>query len=520
MRRWLSLVLALALVLLLAPIAGAEPNYAAAGLFALPWACGDGHVITWDPPGHWEANKASGVAYDFRMSTGTPLYAPADGLARFLYDDRPFETNLGNYVDLITLDGNWLIRMAHLRDFQTGERQVRAGDLIGHAGASGVQVEHLHLELFVRAGQAWVAPDLNRLTRLFGLPRSEFFEGAMLTNDTCATMLAIDGQVTSLDTLAALGEPQRLAISFRNDSLLSRHFDWVQVSLFSPLGLAQVVGVEGDWQAPPRESLTVNVPAVPEAAGKWYVGRVTIHSQGQVSGQPATGEIEVAPPPLDALAAWPSQAVYAVGDEIATQLWLRNNGPEVWHADDLVLEGSQPDGAHWEARLNSPVSLGVGESRRMTLRASFVPQQVGIWQAQRLSYSREGQRLVLADVDCQFGVAGLQLALEHIQTRASPNRFAVAAIIRNVGSMTAAPDRIEAWGWQPDGDASFVAGAALGALAPGQPTLVLLSAQAAPADGEWRLVDVGYWIEGGYYSAGLPRYVDRSASGAAALPTR
>jgi len=149
-----------------------------------------------------------------------------------------------------------------------------------------------------------------------------------------------------------------------------------------------------------------------------------------------------------------------------------------------------------------------------------VPQQVGIWQAQRLSYSREGRRLMLADVDCRFGVAGLQLALERIQTRASADRFAVAAILRNVGSVTAAPDRIEAWGWQPDGDASFVAGASLGALAPGQATLVLLSAQATPADGEWRLVDVGYWIEGGYYSAGLPRYVDRSTSGAATLPAR
>jgi hypothetical protein len=513
-RRWLSLALALMGALLLAPASdGAEPGYAAAGLFALPWACGEGHVVTWDPLGHWEANKASGLAYDFRMSTGTPLYAPTDGLARFLRDDRPFDTNLGNYVDLVTLDGNWLIRMAHLRDVQTGERQVRMGDLLGHAGASGVQVEHLHLELFIKAGQTWAAPDPNKLTRLFGLPHSEFFEGAMLTNDTCATTLVVEGQVTSLDPLAPLGQAQRLSISVRNDSLQSRRFDWVQVSFFSPLGLAQVAEAEGDWEVAPRQSLTVHVPAWPYAAGEWYVGRVTIRSQGKVGGQPASGGLRVAPPVVRVLTVLPSQAVYAVGDQVAIQVWLRNDGVEAWRAQDLVVEGLHPDGTPWEARLGETVYLAAGQARSIALSATFLPQQVGLWQAQRLSYSQEGQRFVLADVGSQFGVAGLQLALERIQTVSSAERFGVAAIIRNVGSVTAAPDRVEVWGWQPDGESSFVAGAPLRALAPGQSALVLLSAQAAPADGNWRLVDVGYWLKGGYYSAGLPRYVDEPSSG-------
>ena len=512
--RWLSLALALTVALSLTPASRAEPDDGAAGLFALPWACGEGHVITWDPPGHWEANKASGLAYDFRMGTGTPLYAPTDGLARFSHDDRPFETNLGNYVDLVTLDGHWLIRMAHLRDAQTGERQVRMGDLLGHSGASGVQVEHLHLELFVQVGQAWAAPDPSKLSRLFGLPRSEFFEGAMLTNDTCATTLVVEGQVASLDPLALLGEPQRLAISLRNDSLQSRRFDWVQVSFFSPLGLAQMAGVEGDWEVAPRESLTVNVPAWPQAAGDWYVGRVTIRSQGKVGGQPASGELKVALPTMRVLATLPSRAVYAVGDQITIQVWLRNAGAEAWQAQDLAIEGLQPNGAPWEARLGEAVYLAPGEARVVALRASFLPQQVGLWQAQHLSYTSGGQRFVLADVTSHFGVTGLQLALEHIQTASSAGRFGVMAIIRNVGSVAAAPDRFEAWGWQPDGETSFVAATSLGVLAPGQAALVLLSAQAKPADGAWRLVDVGYWLKGGYYSAGLPRYVEKPSTDA------
>jgi len=507
-------------VLLGAPVARADvtavedsgQDYAKVALFALPWACGEGHVITWDPQGHWGANKASGVAYDFRMATGTPLYAPADGVARFLRDDRPFDTNLGNYVDLVTLDGAWLIRMAHLEGTQVGERQVRMGDLLGHSGSSGVQVEHLHLELFVRSGSGWVAPDLKRLTRLFGLPRAEFFEGAMLTNDTCSTALVVAGKVTSLDAQAALGEAQRLQVTLRNDSLTDVPCDWVQISLFSPEGLAQVATAEGNWLVPARQSVSISVPSVLEAAGEWYVGRVTLREQGRVAGQPAEGTLSVTAPAVQVAAVMPGRALYSVGDLVSLDVLLRNNGTETWQADSLVVTGTQADGMPWEARLDGAITLAGGQANRFRLQGSFVPQQVGRWRAKRISYGHGDHQLVLGASPCSFGVTGVQLALEQVQAFSGQRQLAVLAVVQNVGSTAGPVDRLEAWGWQPDGETSFTISAQTGVMSPGEIKLIWLTTRTVAATGGWHLVDVGYWLRGTYYSAGLPRYEDRASA--------
>ena len=101
------------------------------------------------------------------MEESTPLFAPGDGMAYFLRDERLFETNLGNYVEVV-IEGDWLVRLAHLRDPQSGERPVRAGELIGHSGDTGVPVPHLHLEVLVRRDTSWVRPDISRMERFFG----------------------------------------------------------------------------------------------------------------------------------------------------------------------------------------------------------------------------------------------------------------------------------------------------------------------------------------------------------------
>lgn len=518
MRRPLLACLLCALMAAAAPEARADepalrPDYGVPGLFALPWACGEGYVVTWDPQGHWLANKASGLAFDFRITAGTPLFAPVDAVASFGHDERPLETNLGHYVDLVTLDGAWLVRLAHLQGAQSGERQVKAGELLGHSGASGVEVEHLHLELFVRSHSAWVAPDLQRLTRLFGLPRTAFFEGAMLTNDTCAKSVAVQGQVASPDSLAALGQPQRLQVLLRNDGLEPVPLDWVQVSLYSPEGLAQAATAQGSWQVPPRETLTVEVPAVPEAAGLWYVGRVTVSSAGRVSGQPASGSLSVAAPDVRVLAVSPSRAVYGVGALISVDVLLRNSGSQMWRADALAIEGVRPGGAHWEARHEGAIALAGGKAQRVTLTGAFLPQEVGRWQGERIVCWCDGQRLVLGEADLSFGVAGVQLELESIKASAAPGRIVVSAQLRNVGSAMAVVDRVEAWGWLGADEASFVATASLAPLLPGQTRWLRLEAP-CPQGVAWRLADVGYWLGGAHYSAGLPRYVERQESGA------
>ncbi|MEN6480097.1 MAG: M23 family metallopeptidase [Anaerolineales bacterium] len=492
--------------LAVSPSRAAGPDYAAVGLFALPWACGEGHVITWDPQGHWEANKASGVAYDLRMAVGTPLYAPTDGVAHFLVDDRPFETNLGNYVDLVTLDGNWLIRLAHLDGVQAGQRQVRAGDLIGHSGDSGATAAHLHLELLVRSGSAWVPPDLSRLTRLFGLPRSAFVEGATLTNDTCATTLVVAGDVVSLDADAPLGQAQRLQLALRNDSLNDVPLDWVQLSVYSTQGLAQVVDREGSWRVAARDTLTIEIPALLGAEGDWYVGRVVVRSAGSVSGQPATGQLRVGGSALQVRALSPGRALYAVGEVPQIKVVLQNQGTSTWQAQDVIVEGSQPHGDRWEASLGAAVTLAGGQSRRLVLTGAMIPRQVGAWRVERVAFVREGHRFVLATSDLEFGVQGLQLDLEQVDAEAVGGQVVIRATLRNVGTAVTAPDRIEAWGWQPDGVTTFTASTTLPALFPGQSTLVRMTAPLnSPSDG-WRLADVGYWLKGTYYSAGMPRY--------------
>jgi len=491
----------------------ASPDYRTPGLFALPWACGEGHVITWDPQGHWEANKASGVAYDFRMTTGTPLYAPVDGVARFGFDERPFETNLGHYVDLATLDGAWMIRLAHLQGAQSGERQVRAGELLGHSGASGVEVEHLHLELFVRSGDGWTAPDLQRLTRLFGLARTAFFEGAMLTNDTCASSVTVQGEVLALDSPAVLGRPQRLQVLLRNDGLDTVPLEWLQVSLYSPNGLAQAVSIEGDWQVPPREALAVELSAVPEAAGAWYVGRVTVGSAGRVTGQPASGALSVNTPQMQVAAVSPIKALYDVGALVAIDVLLHNSGRETWRSEGLAIEGVRPGGAHWEARYEGPIELAGGRSQRVRLTGACIPQEVGRWQGERIVTWQEDRRLVLGAPTVSFGVTGAQLALKGVTAAERAGKIVIWAQMLNVGSELARIDRIEAWGWSGEGEDSFVAISPLGPLLPGQMRWLRLEAEHAKG-APWRLADVGYWLAGVYYSAGLPRYIERQGAGA------
>ena len=182
-RRLLSGLVLLALLIGPVPAQALGPDYRVPGGFVLPWACGQSYRVTWEPSGHWESGKATGVAFDFSLPEGTPLFAPFSGTASFHSDLRPLETTYGHYIDLIDETGFWLVRLAHLSEPQSGTRFVRTGDQLGYSGASGVTSPHLHLELLARQGSGWVAPDPGELTALYGLSRQQLTEGAYVGRD-------------------------------------------------------------------------------------------------------------------------------------------------------------------------------------------------------------------------------------------------------------------------------------------------------------------------------------------------
>ena len=123
------ILLALLSLAVSTPVLAGEPNYAVPGRLALPWPCGEAYEVTWGPEGHWAHGKATGIAFDFSLPSGTPLFAPANGMACSLLDERFLETNLGPRVEIVVSD-DWLVRLAHLRDPQSGGREVLRARLI------------------------------------------------------------------------------------------------------------------------------------------------------------------------------------------------------------------------------------------------------------------------------------------------------------------------------------------------------------------------------------------------------
>lgn len=84
---------------------------------------------------------------DYRAPTGTPLYAAHAGVVvRSTYD----ALRAGNYVRVDVGDGVW-VGYSHLTSRAVGVGQaVRAGDVVGWAGATGsATASHLHFEVSV-----------------------------------------------------------------------------------------------------------------------------------------------------------------------------------------------------------------------------------------------------------------------------------------------------------------------------------------------------------------------------------
>lgn len=494
------------LVLLLFPVVppaqAAGPDYSIPGRWVLPWACGTGYRITWGPADHWASGKATGVAYDVALPEGTPIYAPTDGMAYFLHDERPLSTNYGYYVELV--DGDWLLRLAHLRDLRSGERMVRAGERIGHAGRSGVSAAHLHLEVLVWNGARWVAPDTNRLRRLFGLSLTDFETGAILTNEGCAAQVSLAGAVQPVQQSVRLGEAADLIIPLRNDGLDALAVDTIQLTLYAPTGASLLAEARGAWTLLGKRTLMAVVRAYPSVAGTWRVGRVTVQAQGVVYGLAATGSWFVAPSALK-LVNLSLPAVLDVGSTIAPEIVLENTANVGLAFDELVVRGLDPKRVPWTAVLGGAGVIPAEATRRFTLQSNTVPQRVGTWTITEIGYRQGGQMFYFAPLAHSFVVRGPELVVERLVVYASSAQVNVFMSVVNVGNQPAAPDAIELWAGDATGeDARSLRQERVVPLLPGQTAFLHLSAPLQWVEGRWRLLGAGYWREGMFYWLELP----------------
>jgi len=501
-RKLAALLLLLGLVAPPSAIA-AGPDYDLPGRFALPWECGQGHRITWDPAGHWECGKATGIAFDFSMEEGSPLFAPADGAVYFLRDERPFETNLGNYVELV-VDGGWLVRLAHLRDPQSGERMVSAGELIGHSGSTGVPTPHLHLELLVRTDQIWGRPDLERLNRFFGRPMADFVQDAIITNDGCPAQLALDGPVCPVQEITSLGEPVDLTVPLRNEGLEPTVLRVVQVALLDPFGAQLLAEAQGEWPLGAKTAVSIALRAWPNLAGNWRVKRVTCQTQTATFTLDADGHLEVAPSPLKLVGVTCSSTL-DVGDPIALEAWVENSGDQDLALDDLQVGGGRPDGVSWSASVGHQVLVPAGSVRQIRLTSPTVPQKVGQWEINQIGFQRDGRLFLIARPLQAFAVVGPELVVDRLAAYTLPGALHLFLVVSNAGTRSAAPERLEAWGWKPDGEGCFTLIApGVAPLAPGESALIQMVTEQDGAEGTWSLVEVGYWLQGQYHGMSLP----------------
>ena len=485
------------------PVGASGPDYAVPRRLALPWPCGQGHRITWGPQEHWAHGKATGIAFDFSMDEGTPLFAPADGMAYFLRDERPLETNLGNYVEVV-IEGDWLVRLAHLRDPQSGERPVRAGEIIGHSGRSGVSTPHLHLELLVKGSTGWARPDVGHVKRFFGRPMADFATDAIITNDGCPAQLSLDGRLRPTQSLPRPGAPVRLIVPLRNEGLEPTVLSTVQVCLRDPLGGQFVAEAEGEWSLAGKAARSIVVGVQPNLAGTWRATQVTCQAEGAAFRLAADGAFAVAPSAIKLVSmTWPPTV--EVGDRIALEAWIENRGDQDLVLDDVQISGIRPDGVPWSASVGREVVASAGDAHHLTLLSSTVPQRVGDWQIGRMGFQQDGHVFFFARLDETFMVVGPELAIDRLAAYASPKTLDVFLIMANIGTDWAAPDRVEAWGWNPDGEHCFtLSNRQIAPLASGQSALIQLKTPLEATGGTWRLVEVGYWIQGQYYPMSLP----------------
>ncbi|MHB1318639.1 MAG: M23 family metallopeptidase, partial [Anaerolineae bacterium] len=503
-RRLLPVLILLTALLVPLRARAEAPDYAVPAGFVFPWTCGQSYRISWEPQGHWEFGKATGIAWDLSLTEGTPVMAPFSGRAYFRSDLRPLETTYGHYVEIVDETGRWLVRLAHLQDALFGERFVRTGDLIGHSGSSGVPSAHLHLELLVREGSQWVRPELNSLVTLFGIPRQQLVEGAFVGRNDCPAPLGLSGAVRAAVTDVPLSEFVDLLVTLTNQSPDPVHIDLLQVSLYSAQGDGLLAEAAGDWVIAGGTAAEVSVPARPLSGGSWFVGRVSWNSDQGAAGVPARGQFEVGEAPLQLLGFAGPSSVPLVGERTAMTMWVENASDASIVVEDLVLEGLRPDGARWQALSGGPTTLLPAQVEQFVVVSEAPLQMVGQWSIRTLSYVYEGARLVFARLEGEMDVYGPQLEVSAFSLYSSEEMALVLMQVQNAGTEVASVDALEVWGWKPNGESFSARLTEVAPIQAGQSALVQIAVPIDAVEGTWRFVEAGSWLRGVYRSMALP----------------
>ena len=495
------LLLFLCLAMLVLPAGGmvAEgPDYGELGDWVLPWGCGEAYRVSWEPEGHWEYGKARGVAYDFVLPEGTPLYAPFDGTATFLEDTRPLETHFGHYVHIVSSSGDWLLRLAHLRDRQEGERWVSQGELIGVSGRSGVTADHLHFELLRWDGEQWVCPELERMVRICGLPRSSLFEGAYILRRGCKPELLQERALRLDPSAATLGQVALLTVPLDNIGGEMARIRQVQLVLQAPDGESATVDIEGNWWVPAEGQSDLVCPLNLPSPGVWRLIGVTCLGDDLAASWESAMTLTVQPGALSvASLTWPAGDL-AMGAALAPKLALVRG--EDWSQAQCALQGTRPDDSIWRMPLRSEHAAD-----DWVAVAPLVVDQVGAWRADTLWLTRDGNAYALPLEEAGVTVHGPQLVVRGLNSYRGSDRLSLFLRVRNVGSMPLDLSALDVWGRCGEGDLTLGGRQAIAFLWPHAPSYVQIDVPLAEDCSDWSLAEAGYWYRGNYYPLELPR---------------
>lgn len=480
-----------------------EPDFSVLERMSLPWACGQGHRITWDPESHWTNGNSRGLAFDFSMVEGTTILAPADGVATYKSDQKPFIPNLGNYVDLV-IEGGWRLRFAHLRDAQEGERQVRAGEILGYSGASGAARPHLHTELFAPGRTSWSSDDTPKIAYYFGVPFGEWVEQAMMANRDCPANVILSGAVRAIQPAVELGEPIDLVVPLRNIGSQETTLRAVQVLMSDSRGTTVSVEAQGQWPAGIQQDQEIQVRAWPNMAGSWQVQRVTLIGDSISASLPASASWTVHESPLKLVGVRVPGALM-VSEHLALEVWIENTGPDDVWLDDIHAQGAQPDHQSWGASSGHGQYISAGETARLALEGNTLPQHVGSWDVEHVAFQQGDHLFRLAEVQESFVVLGPQLVVEEAFASAADGVLSIFLTLKNQGTDVAAPESIQVWGWQPEAEQDFsVSTEPSLALKPGEAALIRLDTPLQGIAGSWQVVEAGYWSQGTFCRMPLP----------------
>jgi len=479
----------------------------------LPWPCGESYRVTSSPQDHWAQGKATGIAYDFSMYEGTPLFAPASGHACFMTDERELETNFGNYIEII-VDGDWMIRMAHLRDRQSGERHVEAGEFLGYSGRSGVSLAHLHLELLERQGDAWACPDTSTWQAFFGIRFDELAEDAYITNEGCPPAPRLALQDNLCPDKAELGALLPLTPSIWNDGFLPLQVDRLDVVMSGPEEQIVIASDSRPVLIPGKQATTFSAWVLPQMSGEWRVVRLNIFSQGDVYTLPTKDQCLIT---STSLALQDAEIIRTeLGEPLALKARIENRAADDLFQQIFIVRGTQPDGSPWRAT-SLPMDIPTGTTASVTLESIDTPWSVGTWQVDQIGVQTAWGDLYFAQPDLHLEINGPWVVVARAEIYASAQGLSIYLILQNQGDQATKLDALEVWALSENESApKLLVLRGIDPLSPGEQQLVHLFTEWASQESGWQIAQASYWAKGRLVPIPLPK-ADETQH---ALPTR